>query len=369
MTRRVRRFRLAALASALAALLPVALPQPVAAFTGTGNGAYCDAGFLGGTQLGHIAVVSANASVNCPAPGPGPGGTAHSGPQPGRPSAPTFRVHDDCTYTVNYPVNYSETALSGGSPSDFIGPLPAKFFSPPARTLLGTNDLFVPWRISGWYDAQGNCVPKNGTVYYTDLCAVPFPSPGVANCVVIVPHPVPGGPVPPGTLGLDPLTLLGDVKDQIRPGALTSLPTAYGLVGLGTCFFVQNMSTPTSDTFEITLRGTPDGSGRAVYYVFRIEVDFAGWTWDFGDQSGTTDASLPGPCGGAAASHTYRRYSLTGAPFQVVATEQYTVHVTEYWFDGQPGFADLGNAGVAPFTVSTPPLAVQILQEEGVPVA
>jgi hypothetical protein len=267
-------------------------------------------------------------------------------------------------------VNYSETALSGGQPGDFIGPLPVMFFSPPARRLLGTNDMFVPWRISGWYDAQGNCVPKDGTIYYTDLCAVPFPSPGVANCVVIVPHPVPGGPATPGQLGLDPLTLLGDVKSRIRPGALTSLPTAFGLVGLGTCFYVGGMSTPVSDTFQITLRGTPDGSGRAVYYVFRIEVDFTGLTWNFGDGETAPDASPPGQCGGADASHTYRTYTRTSPdqPFLVTATEGYSVHVTEYWFDGQPGFQDLGDAGIAPFQVTTPALAVRILQEEGVPI-
>jgi hypothetical protein len=309
-SRSVRRFRLASLAAALAAVLPAAMPQPAAAFSGTGNGAYCSPGFAANLHLGQAAVVDSGASVNCPAPGPGPGGTAHSGTQPGRPSAPTFHVHDDCTYTVNYPVDYSETALSGGAPSDFIGPLPTKFFSPPARTLLGTNDLFVPWRISGWYDESGRCVPKNGTVYYTDLCAVPFPSPGVAACVIQVPHPVPGGPAPPGSLGLDPLTLLGDAKNHIQPGTLTSLPTAFGLVGLGTCFFIQNMNTPVSQTLEIPLRGTPDGSGRGVYYIFRIEIDFDGVTWDFGDQSDATDAGLPGQCGGAVASHTYRRYSL-----------------------------------------------------------
>jgi len=357
-------------AAALAALMPAAAPRPAAAFTQTGNGAYCTAGFLGGVQLGQVAAVSGGAAVNCPAPGPGPGGTARSGPQPPRPSAPTFREHDDCSFQVNYPVSYTETALGGGQPTDFIGPLPPKFFSPPARTLLGTNDMFVPWRISGWYDAQGNCVPKNGTVYYTDLCAVPFPSPGIANCVVIVPHPVPGGPVSPASLGLDPLTLLGDVRRLIRPGTLSTLPAAFGLVGLATCFFVNGMSTPNTNTFEVTLRGTPDGSGRAVYYVFRIEVQFDGLTWDFGDGSATADPGLPGPCGGAAASHTYRTYTRTSPdqPFQATATERYSVHVTEFWFDGQPGFADLGDAGIAPFQVTTPALAVRVLQEEGVPI-
>jgi hypothetical protein len=361
-----------ATATALGLLLAAGLPQPAAAFTGSGTTAACTPGFLGSTQLGSVAVVSGTGMVNCPAPGPGPGGTATSGPQPGQPSAPTFTPGADCSFTVDYPISFTETALGGGQPSNFGGSLPLKWFSPPARTTLGTHDMFVPWLIRGQFDNAGGCVPKPGTVYYNNtICPVPFPSPGIATCVVIAPHPVPGGPVTLQSLGLDPLKLLGNVKKLVTPGVLSSLPTTYGLVGVGTCFFLTGQSVPDLATLQITLRGTPDASGRAVYYVFHIELTFGGLAWDFGDGSTLADPAPPPQCAGAAASHTYRRYTLTSPdrPFLVQATEAYSAHVTEYWFDGQPGFADLGSGGIDPFSVTTPPLAVRILQEEGVPVA
>jgi hypothetical protein len=234
----------------------------------------------------------------------------------------------------------------------------------------------VPWTATGWIDENGNCVPKNGTVFWNQPCAVPFPSPGISGCVIQVPHLPPTLPPPTlADLGFDPLTLLGTVRGNVRPGTITSSPAQVGLVNTPTCFYVNGMNNAQPQYFQIVLQANfePPPYNRGIYYVFRIEISQTATTWNFGD--GSSDETPPGPfCVGSgqmATAHRYLRYSglQPNGAFQVTATESYGAHVVEYWYDTQPEAKDLGDGGIPAFNVVAGPVAMPVIQEEGVPVA
>jgi hypothetical protein len=351
---------------------------------GGGNGDNCQP--VVGGQVGATTPVpiSENARVNCPfASGPTGTPTGPSGPQPG-----PFQPGQNCWYVTYLPVKIQVGA--GGSVTEF---------DPNANGLLGPGlgyppdlapvpiveqesyDIYMPYRFSGRADANGNC-----TVNVTSRLGCPDPVP-FTNFVVVGNicwktslHRAVGGGIPPGQVV--PFLDAANLLQFIGVGTITSLPAdpRPSLVNIGTCFFLngatftalgggpQPITTPAFYTMSVS-QPLNDGTGRLIFYVFRIELAFSGLTWDFGDGSTTPDATLPGPCQGVpaeiAASHTYRGYGT----FPVTITEHYDVTVEEFWEDANGDNPPIVLSGlIPPITRVLGPFPKTVIQEEGVPV-
>jgi hypothetical protein len=385
-----------------AALAVMALVSSLGVGSGTGQGSGCSAGVSvdvpAASTPGQPVRVGTSAGVVCPSPQRPPGGSfGPTGPQPQPVQHPPGT---DCTQEIWEPMelqllpggqeyvfwpdptfngNGSNTpeprsvagVISGISPKDFF-------------VQGGTIDFFYPFTLHGKWDASNTCVPKDPhdvQASYTSNC----PGATIAfNCLIQQPHTIGGGP-----LGIDALQgrlvdLRARMMQLIHPGQITSRPAQPnpGLVNTPTCFFIDGASIDGQDvnrpaTFEMVLLGPADATGRQVYYVFRIDValETNGVAWTFGDGSSTTEA-LPPACQGASSAplqfaHRYLRYSPP-AGFPVTATETFTLHVTEYWYDsdGTP-HRPLPLADLPPITVNPGPAAgftKAIVQEEGVPI-
>jgi len=367
-------------------LLSAAYAQPALATggPGPGNGNNCKP-VVGGQAGGTTPVpVSETAQLPCPLAS-GPTGV------PAGPSAPTrgpFQPGQSCWYVINRPVKIQVTPGGGvneldpnasGTQYTSLG-YPQDLAIVPV-TEAESFDIYMPFKFSGRADAGGFC-----TVNITSQLGCPDPDPltnfvVVGNiCWVTTPHPAVGGGLPPGQITpyLDQASLL----QFINIGTLSSLPDNPnpGLVNIGTCFFLHGASfqgagggpQPISQpAFYSMTVGAPlnDGTGRFVFYVFRIELAFTGAQWDFGDGSAAPDGSLPVPCQGVpadiAVSHTYLKYGT----FPVTLTEHYDVTVTEFWEDANGEHPAITLTGlIPPITRVLGPYTKQVIQEEGVPV-
>jgi hypothetical protein len=352
---------------------------------GGANGAACNP-VIGG-QVGATSPVpiAESATVNCPfASGPTGTPSGPAGPRPG-----PFQPGQDCWYVTYQPVKIQVGA--GGSVTEFdpnangtygggLGYPPS--LAPIPVTTQQSADIFMPYKFSGKADAGGNC-----TVNITSKLGCPDPLP-FSNFVVAgnicwqtFPHAAVGGGITPGQLA--PFLDIARLLQFISAGSMSSRPDNpnAGLVNTGTCFFVngatfqglggaaQPITQPAFYTMSVA-QPLNDGTGRFIFYVFKIELAFTGFGWNFGDGSTTPDAGLPPACAAApgqiAVSHTYLRYGT----FQVSVAENFAVTVQEFWEDANGDHGPITVDGAVP---PVPPLVVgpyvkTVIQEEGVPV-
>jgi hypothetical protein len=351
---------------------------------GPANGNNCQP--VVGGQVGATTPVpiSESATLSCPLAS-GPTGV------PAGPAGPTkgpFQQGQSCWYVINQPVKIQVTSGGGvneldpnatGTQYATLG-YPHDLAIVPVTTAESDN-IYMPYLFKGTADANGFC-----TVNVTSQLGCPNPD-RFTNFVVVgnicwftTPNPAVGGGLTPGqvTPFLDQASLL----QFIHVGTMSSLPDNpnAGLVNIGTCFFVtgasfqglggapQPISQPAFFTMSVS-QPVNDGTGRFIFYIFRIEVAFTGVGWDFGDGSTVPDPSLPPSCQGVtadlAASHTYLKYGT----FQVSITEHYDVTVQEFWEDANGPNGPITLTGlVPPITRVLGPYTKQVIQEEGVPV-
>lgn len=345
---------------------------------------------------GHPRRVATGAGVTCPTPEASGGGIFGGGnaqrqmPPPGVPG-------QDCTGTVIEPTelsltpggqmqvfwpdpSFQGTGSDTPEPQDLgrvlSGIAPKQFFMQ-----AGTTDYFLPFRLDGKWDASGrNCVPKDPAHPQDSFSPICTGATVNIGCLIAQPHGIAPGPLGIGALnGID---LRGQMLQLVHPGQITSLPAQPNpaLVNAPTCFFVNGADIDGQDvnqpaTFELVLLSGADASNRQVYYVFRVELALQGVEWQFGDNSGQTEP-LPPPCVGVSNAplqfaHRYLRYSQPEG-FEVRATETFTIHVTEYWYDsaGTP-HAPLDLGDLQPIQIQPGPAPVfrkVVVQEEGVPI-
>lgn len=383
----MRRRGRATFAAAFGSLVLMAASTPgvhASGGPGGGNGDNCKP--VVGGQVGATTPVpiSESAKVICPfASGPTGTPTGPSGPRPG-----PFQPGQNCWYVTYQPVKIQVGA--GGSVTEFDpnanGALGPGLGYPPDLAPVPiveqeNNDIYMPFRFSGKADANGNC-----TVNVTSQLGCPNPVP-FTNFVVAgnicwqtFPHPAVGGGIPPGQIV--PFIDAANLLQFIGVGTISSLPADPnpGLVNIGTCFFLngatftalgggpQPITTPAFYTMSVS-QPVNDGTGRLIFYVFRIELAFTGLTWDFGDGSTTPDPTPPGPCttvpAELRASHTYHAYGT----FPVTITEHYDVTVEEFWEDANGANPPIVlNGLIPPITRVLGPFPKTVIQEEGVPV-
>ncbi|HXM54163.1 MAG TPA: hypothetical protein VOB72_02150 [Candidatus Dormibacteraeota bacterium] len=352
---------------------------------GGGNGAGCNP-----TVGGHVGAtspvpVSESATVNCPLVSGAPG--VPYGP-PSNLSGPKLTPGQGCSYVVYRPIKVEVTSdgnviehdpsNDGSQYGSLTYPGDLKLIP---VTTAQSNNIYLPTRFNGKADASGNCtIPDPG---WALGCPDPvmFTNFVVAGnvCWFTTPNAVNAPPLPAPTLlrFLDQAQLL----QFIHIGSFSSLPDNpnAGLVNIGTCYFVNGAAFQAAGALQpiqqpVTLemsvsQPVNDGTGRFIFYVFRITIAYTGATWDFDDGSTTPDATLPDACQAVQAdikvSHTYRKYGT----FNVTITENFAVTVNEFWSDSA------GQHGPVPVAGAFPPIArilgpyqKVVIQEEGVPV-
>lgn len=383
-------------ALAISALLFGMAPGP-----GPGASSSCSPGFSTDVRAastpGQPVPVLSNADVICPTPentgsssfGPP---SRNFRPQPGTPGDPctteVWRAMEVSLTPGNQPQVFWADPTWNGNGSDtpepqfvsrIIGGIDAKTFFEEA----GTTDFWNPFILDGKLDASGfNCVPKDPQDPQASFRAVCNVAPIPIGCLRANQHTIGGGPLPITALQGGLVDLRAKMTQLIHPGQITSLPAQPNpaLVNSPACFFVNGADIDGRDVnadqeFEMVLIGPNDGTGRHVFYVFRIKLALQSVAWTFGDGTGTTE-QLPAPCIGVSSAplqyaHRYLRYS-PAAGFPVGAIETFTLHVTEYLYDsaGQPWPAqDLGD--FEPIVVNPGPpggFRKVVVQEEGVPV-
>lgn len=387
---------------AVAVLALLAVPLGMAPGPGPGASSSCSPGLsvdsTAAQHPGQPVRVSEGAAINCPTPEAPAGGTfGGGGPQKNLP--PPGNPGDPCQATVLEP---TELIVSPGGQMLVFWPDPsfpgtgsdtpepqnlARVLSgiDPKRFVeeAGTTDFLLPFKLSGVWNATGtDCVPrdpKNPQGSFSWICTgatVAF------TCLIQEQHAIGRGPLGIGALQGRLVDLRAAISQLIHPGQIRSLPAGNSpaVVNTDTCFFIdgadidgQNPTRP--QTFELVLTGPPDLSNRQVYYVFRIDVTPQPIVWSFGDNDGSVALARP-ECAQfdptpLAFMHRYVRYSPPDG-FPIGATETYTLHVTEYWYDsgGQPNPAvDLGD--FQPIQVDAGPAGgfrKVVVQEEGVPI-
>jgi hypothetical protein len=379
----------------------LAVPMGMAVGTNPGQNPGCRPGVSvevpAASTPGRPQRVATSASVVCPTP-EAPGGGMF-GPRDKQQFGPPGVPGQDCTATVLEPMELSLTPggqelvfwpdpAFPGTGSDTPEPQSvARVISGiDARTFFmqgGTIDFFNPFTLNGKWDASGfKCVPKdpnNPQGSFRPNCTGATIAIG---CLVQQGHSIGGGPLGLGALQGGLVDLRAQMLQLVHPGQITSLPAQPfpALVNSPACFFINGADIDGQDvnqpaTFELVLLGPADGTGRRVYYVFRVDLQLTGVEWSFGDGSGATE-SLPPACVGVSGAplqfaHRYLRYSPTDG-FPVTATETFSIHVTEYWYDsfGQPNPPlDLGD--LQPIVIQPGPAPLfrkLVVQEEGVPV-
>jgi hypothetical protein len=253
-------------------------------------------------------------------------------------------------------------------------------------------NIYTPYLFTGKYDANGLCtVPVGGDIQGAPGWQLGCPDPFAFYNVVVAGNlcnnfyqnavvrqnglPNPGQIVP--------FLNVGNIKQFINQGTMSSLPDNpnRGLVNIGTCFFVagatftvpggppQTVQRPV--TYEMSVsEPVNDGTGRYVFYLFRIQISLQQLEWHFedGPNASTVDPQLPAPCANVpadiAVSHTYTRYG----DYQVTLVEHFGLRVDEYWSDADGAHHTQVN-GVLPADVpiNLPVYQKSILQEVGVP--
>jgi hypothetical protein len=376
----------------------LALLVGMAPGNGGGGNAGCSQGVASDVPAastpGTAVPVTTGANVVCVTPESGGGGSF------GPPGKQTFQTGgtpgQPCTAVVWEPL---ELTLSPGGQMLIFWPDPsfngngsttpepqdlARIIAENPKTFFeqaGTTDFFMPFTLNGKWDASGsNCVPKDPNdpqASFQEICnTVPI----ALACLGQTGHPITGTPPGIGAPGL--INLRNQIVQLIRPGTITTLPAqpAPGVVNLPTCFFIDGANIAGQDVnqeqdFQMVLLGPPDASGRQVFFIYLVQLQKTGVTWDFGDGSSDPTPGLDPQCLGRSNaplqfSHTYLRYSPP-AGFAVTAHETFSLNVTVFWDDsnGQPNtetLPPLPGIDVQPGPAAG--FSKVIVQEEGVPV-
>jgi hypothetical protein len=373
----------------LAAALLVATGIPQVHASGGPGGASSDScqPTVGG-QVGATTPVpvAENATVNCPYASGAPG--VPYGP-PATVSGGALQPGQGCSYLLYRPIKFVVTA--GGDATELDPSLDGSQYTslpyppdlrPVAVEAAQDSFVYLPVVFTGKADANGQCTVPNPGWQLGCPNPQPFTNFVVAGNVCWRQDTTkaaigPGLPAAQLRPYLDQAALL----QLINVGTLSSRPDQPhpGLVNIGTCFFVTGASyqgpggvpRPIQQpaTFQMSVsQPLNDGSGRFIFYVFRITLALTA-QWDFGDGSSTPDPSLPPECAGVTAdiavSHTYRRYGT----FQVFFHERFDVTIQEFWWDANQGHGPIPLQGVIPpITRDLGPYSKQVVQEEGVPV-
>jgi hypothetical protein len=377
----------------LAALLISSGPSAYASGgTGSGSGNACTP--IGGGQIGATSPVpiAANATVNCPMVS-GPTGVPYGNSQ-SRGSVSRGTPGQPCQYLVERPTKVQVTGPNSAlqMDSDYTGTKYGGFSYPSYMALYPVQvaakyNVFTPYLFTGKYDANGQCtVPVGGNIApgWQLGCPNPIPFYNIVVAGNLCNTQYPNAVVRPG--GMNPGAVVpyldqANLLQYINIGNLSSLPANKGLVNIGTCFFINgaNFTVPGGGppqpvlqpiTYEMSVsEPVNDGTGRYVFYIFRIHVALMQVDWHFedGPNGSKVDQTLPGPCTNVpydiAASHTYTRYG----DYQVTVTEHYGVTVDEYWSDANGEFhLALGNL-LGPVDRTLGPYPKSVLQEVGVP--
>jgi hypothetical protein len=383
--------------------------------------------------------VDANAGLVCYGNAnhePQPDGMGSRTPGGGPPTvAPNIKAGDPCQYGVTLPVRFTIGSPNGPSNIGWLYARGGPFSDPSFNGLnwnqfsdlaldAGSNavaqstwteaaqgtDFFIPFTFHGFWEPD----PKNGGQL---TCSKPDPNfntfklvgggfpgwtspcPGptgwqVPQCLVsVINRPVitPGQAQADIPVTLQGVNLAGLLQGHFNGGQITSTPATPhpGLVNSDTCFFVTNLTADgqpvATDTgvvasFAFT-RMDPnafDAKGHHVVFTFRIDVNYNGSTWNFGDgvnppifQSAKGQpCDTAGPAAQVSADYKYTKYSLNqpGGTYQVSVQHHFGIHVTAMWLDTMVHTVDLGSAGVNDVPVSSGSENIQIVQEEGVPI-
>src|SRR5262245_570803 len=360
--------RIVALSGVVVLLVTSGPPALASGGTGPGSGNGCNE--VAGGRIGATTPVpiAANVTVDCPMVS-GPTGVPYGNSQ-SRGAVSRGTPGQPCQYLVERPTKVQVTGPNSAlqMDADYTGTRYGSFSYPPYMALYPVQvaanyDVFTPYLFTGKYDANGQCtVPVGGTIVPGWQLGCPNPIPFynivVAGnlCNTEYSHAVrrPGG-LPPVTIV--PYLNAANLLQYINVGTLSSLPDNpnKGVVNTGTCFLVTGASftvpggppQPVQQpiTYEMSVsEPVNDGTGRYVFYVFRIHVALQSLDWKFGDRSSAVDQKTPDPCQRPpdiiVASHTYIRYG----DYQVTVTEHYGVTVDEYWSDADgPHHQPLGN--------------------------
>jgi len=265
-----------------------------------------------------------------------------------------------------------------------------------AASVAGQNHLFVWYRNdTATYGGAHGWQCQGGEWRYRDSCRVPQ---GYTTCAQTRVT----GPLTSITAGPpDPAPLIKDQMDSIHKfvaaGTMGTSPAdpTHQYAFLPSCFWINGAKQ--GQTFELKIQdptvdpATSAPDGRAITYVYRINVGLKNVHWDYGD--GTSYNGVVGtpwtPAAPDACSndHVYERVSTAGNPgvvpcpagyphtstddgcYQVQAQETYAVSVTAYWFDGAGPHAPVEMGTMAPLVITPPPTHVRVQQIEGIPVA
>ena len=218
-------------------------------------------------------------------------------------------------------------------------------------------------------------------------------------CLYTVPATVlPSGPPPDPSVvpAVGPLVQT-QVQALTRGGAIASAPANKAYVNAPACFWLNGADTTTT-TVEMRMDDpADDGEGRHIVYTYRLNIGYAGTTWNYGD--GTTvegdggqpwSSAQPDSCSNP---HSYKRISTMDAPgavacpagyqhasrddgcYLITAVSHYTVSGDVFWWDSNgPEHQPINLAALRRFDLPGPgqppnQLAVQVFQIEGIPVS
>ena len=367
----------------------------------------------------HTQTLSSSGEVHCPPPkadgvvDPGASQRTTTGPHwtPGAPPPrPTFPDNGaPCSYPFTSGVTLDApgptrqahwTLPDTGAPTSValedgasLPPPPAGLIVPTrAARVAGDLALYMRYTYTGTYDGtswecHGQWKEKDaGNPCWGDETYGP-----VGHCFYTEPIGVVAAvlPAPPAPATLKPVVDgLGSANKTVTAGQVASSPAdlTRQYVNLPSCWWLTQVVP--SESYVVYVDGPPNASGRALTYVYKVTAGLRSVHWDYGD--GTTfDGTAGTPYGPGSCSnpHTYTRVSTSGSPgavpcpatyphpstddacYTVQASETYSVSVTAYWDDNNPNRTEPWPTWeLQPFTITTAPAAVRVLQVEGIPV-
>ncbi|MFN2462713.1 MAG: hypothetical protein ABR573_02275, partial [Candidatus Dormibacteria bacterium] len=279
--------------------------------------------------------------------------------------------------------------MASGQP-DANGLIPVDY----AVAVAGQNHLFVWYKNDGaTYGGAHGFQCQGGQWRFRDVCSYMGSVPTACAQVRAT------GPLQSATGGPpDPAPLikaqLASISGEVNGGTVGTSPSdpSRQYTFLPSCFWLTGSEK--NKAFELRVQdptvgaaGTPDG--RAITYVYRINVGLQNVHWDYGDGAsregvvGTPwSPAAPDACSN---EHTYERISVRANPgtvacpaayphssmddacYEVRVRETYAVSVTAYWYDGAGPHAPVEMGTMSPLTLTPPSTFVRIQQIEGVP--
>jgi hypothetical protein len=309
-----------------------------------------------------------------------PYGGPPQGPPPSRPPQP-FKPGATCTFDTFEPDTFTpstNTVTTGGGSGQWF---PNQAQADAITTIMDTTNQLEPFQNTGKFDNNGNCTNVTlvqsfcimGRWQWTQL-------PGAQICWV--PQATPSPVIMPPTW--TPPQIVPSIQQftkLVSPGIISSKPDQAGLVNAPTCFYVDGLTIPQAQDYDMVLQGpstpfTGPWGGRSIFVTIRFHIAYQAQQWNFGDGS-SLEAPLPtnpALCAGSSApiqtAHVYTHFSqgLSNDAFPVTVTETYGVDASYVYVDarGPQPAVSLGTLGT--FSVTTLPYARRVIQEQGVPV-